>query len=339
MSIGIGLGGGELILRLRDADNNAQAAAPVEGGAIAPDPVLGFTYNPALEGVNSLGLRNPEISEIKPHGAKRVLLLGDSVALLCLGKHNPPEGMVNRLRAALEGRAELINGAVPGYTIYQERTLLETRLLRFQPDLVILQHTLNDNFEFLHRYDPNSNILIALTEDGRRSYVAGVGGVLSWLSKYSYIALRAQYALLAWNISQTKYPWEPYPGFPQAWQDESWEYARGQLEAIRDLTAGAGGRLVVMSVPFGPQLEPELLASEREYTTKPQRKLRQLCAELNVPLLDLFDLFEKNGGPDLFYDLVHLVPEGHRLVSEALVQRLESDGLLPAATTAHAAAQ
>lgn len=62
----------------------------------------------------------------------------------------------------------MINGAVSAYTICQQRLMLEHELLRFKPDIVVVQHTLNDNQEFLHRYDESARLL--LTEEARRAY-------------------------------------------------------------------------------------------------------------------------------------------------------------------------
>lgn len=74
------------------------------------------------------------------------------------------------LRERLADRVEVLNGAVPGYTTHQERLWLETEFASLEPNLVLLQYCLNDNFEFLHRFEPGSSILV--TEEARGGRLA-----------------------------------------------------------------------------------------------------------------------------------------------------------------------
>ena len=295
---------------------------------LVADPVLGFRYNPALEEISTLGLRNPEIELDKPVGKKRVVILGDSVTVLTNGEPNTPEGLIAQLRGLLDERGEVINGAVSGYTIYQQRLMLERELLRFRPDVVVVQHTLNDNQEFLHRYADNGRLLV--TEEAQRAYVALSDGFFDQLAQRSYLALRLRSAWMALRKSNERYPWDRYPGFRESWQDEPWDFVASQLTAIREMSESVGARVLVLSVPFGPQYEEPLLSQERDYVTKPQRKMAQVCSKLEIPLIDLFSLFESEGGEELFYDLVHMIPKGHRLAAEELARTLDELGWLAA---------
>ena len=339
ISVGLGSLGAELALRLRTesglrgalrsfSDLKTPPSSDREDLPIIADPVLSFRYNPRLEDVNSLGLRNPEIELEKPLGKKRIVILGDSVTIHTYGEPNTPEGLIAQLRNRIGERGEVINGAVSGYTIYQQRLMLEHELLRFSPDVVVVQHTLNDNQEFLHRYDESARLL--LTEEARRAYAIHGDGTLDWLARHSYLALRVRVAWMALQKSNEKYPWDRYPGFPKSWQDESWEFVAEQLGVIRDLSASVDARVVVLSVPFGPQYDRPLLGQEREYVTKPQRKMKEVCTQLGLPLVDLFPLFEHEDGAELFYDFVHMVPKGHRLAAESLTRNLEELGWLAA---------
>lgn len=179
ISLCLGALGAELTLRVRTesglrgavgsfSDLEAPTASDREDLPLIADPVLSFRYNPKVDDINSLGLRNPEIELEKPLGKKRIVVLGDSVTVLTYGEPNTPEGLIAQLRNRIGERGEVINGAVSGYTIYQQRLMLEHELLRFKPDIVVVQHTLNDNQEFLHRYDESARLL--LTEEARRAY-------------------------------------------------------------------------------------------------------------------------------------------------------------------------
>ena len=83
------------------------------------------------------------------------------------------KGYVNLLRRGLAGQAEVLNGAVPGYTTHQERLWFERELAGLDSDFVVLQYCLNDNFEFLHRFDSESGILA--TEEARRVFLPEEG--------------------------------------------------------------------------------------------------------------------------------------------------------------------
>ena len=337
LSLAMGMIGAELIVRVRAesslqgtlnsfSDSPIPASTEREDLPLIADPVLGFRYNPALDEISSLGLRNPEIEVEKTAGKKRVVILGDSVTVLTNNEPNTPEGLIAQLRDLIGDRGEVVNGAVSGYTIYQQRMILEQELLRFSPDVVVVQHTLNDNQKFLHKFADSGRLLV--TEEAQRAYAAEGKGLLYSLSQRSYVALRLRMALLGQGKSEEKYVWDRYPGFPHSWQDESWEFAAEQLTAIRDMSESVGARVVVLSVPFGPQFEEPLLSEEREYVTKPQRKMAEVCAELNIPLVDLFPHFESQGGEEIFYDLVHMIPKGHRIAAEQLVRTLDDFGWL-----------
>jgi GDSL-like lipase/acylhydrolase family protein len=84
----------------------------------------------------------------KPEGARRVLVLGDSVAF---GWGVPFDSLfTTRLEEQLNAssgvrRIEVFNCAVPSYNAAQEAALLEHVGLRMLPDLVLIAYTLNDD--------------------------------------------------------------------------------------------------------------------------------------------------------------------------------------------------
>jgi lysophospholipase L1-like esterase len=318
----MGLAGAEIVLRLTDKQPVRAPESTPEAGTVnmmVPDPELGFRLNPELPGVSSRGLYGKEIPARKTPGVPRVLTLGDSVTVSCDWQKNTPETFLARLEQRLAGRVELVNAATSGYTIYQERLQLE-RHLDLEPDLVVLQYTLNDNAKFLHQFDADRQIL--LTEEARKIYVENTAGTLGWLAQHSTLALRTRFALRQWT-KDAEYPWEKYPGFPQAWSDTSWTLVDEELDRIVELSAASGAPVIVLAAPFGPQFEGQYLQTEREKTTYPQRRLAEICASKGVEMIDLLPVFEKSGGASLFYDLVHMTAEGHRLTAEALAPAIE----------------
>ena len=337
MSLISGFLAAEIILRAREEHGLQDAwdslfARLVPTSTSAPttamvlDPVLYFKYNPLFPGVNSLGIRNEEIAISPPSAQKRMIVLGDSVSMLCDSEYSPHKGYVPFLRQHLVGRVEVINAAITGYTTYQQRLLLERYLLPYKPDFVILQYTLNDNPPLLHRL--NSSMELRLTEEARRAYLFK-GDSLDWLPNWSYLAFQLRFALRQFRPKPTEFIWEDYPGFDLAWQDDGWDLFEEQLIAIKLLLSNIGARMQVLIVPFGPQFRNELLTIDRSYVLKPQSKMVELCRRHGVQVIDVFSVFQRNGGESLYYDMVHLTEKGHRVLADHLLERFNADPSFP----------
>jgi len=95
---------------------------------------------------NSFGYRSPEIPVKKPKDTIRILCLGDSITFGW--NYKSEEIYPARLEARLnrnikQYRFDVINTGVPGNCAFQEYYDLK-RALKFSPDIVIIQYTLND---------------------------------------------------------------------------------------------------------------------------------------------------------------------------------------------------
>ncbi|HEY5998020.1 MAG TPA: SGNH/GDSL hydrolase family protein [bacterium] len=107
--------------------------------------------------INSSGFRGPEVSQEKPAGTTRIVVLGDSVSF---GHGVPDDAPYPRVLEHLlngggaPGKHEVLDLGVPGYSIFQEYQDFK-RALAFKPDLAILQFNLNDVLEpyaYLRRF-------------------------------------------------------------------------------------------------------------------------------------------------------------------------------------------
>ena len=290
--------------------------------SIVPDPELGFRYNPNLPNVNSHGIRSPELRLTKQPGQLRVIVLGDSVSVFTDRSEDPELNYAGILGRHLGKDAEVINAAIAGYTTHQQRLLFERELARYCPEIVILQYTLNDHTRYSGRWHGNG---LVMTEEAKKAFLSE-DDPFSWLPDGSYLALRFRMYYRLIRGPEGRYPWDARPGWNLAWQDDSWPPFEEELRRIKQLTEQGGGRLMVMMVPFGEQFDEKLLAAERDVVLIPQQKMAGVCHSVGVPLLDLTPTFEKAGGADNFYDMVHLKTAAQRIVARELIRKLHELG-------------
>lgn len=294
------------------------------GQGVISDEVLGYRLNPAQKGVNRLSTWGDEIAVPKPPQVYRILFLGDSVLA-----QNP--GLVDYTRERLlqQGKIEVINAGIPGYTTYQELMFLKTYLLATSPDLVILGYVMNDNHKFLHRFDAQGHLLI--TSEAAESLK--VNSIFDLIVSRSYVLTRIKVGLEAMRRQPPPngFAWESREDVNTAWKDESWEAQDGYLKEMQDILIQKGGKLAIVIFPFEPQLDDGLLGSDYNYTLKPQRELTIICERYAIPCLDLFQEFHaaKQRGVKLYTDGIHLTDEGHRLAASLIYRFLGQNALYP----------
>jgi len=97
---------------------------------------------------NSLGLRSPEISRAHTEHSVRIAVIGASSVMGANerdNEHTFPAQLEGLLREALPNkRIDVINAGIAGYSLADERVMLERRIAPLRPDLVILYTGFND---------------------------------------------------------------------------------------------------------------------------------------------------------------------------------------------------
>ena len=112
--------------------------SPSLGWRLQPD--LDLIYKGARFTTNSHGFRSPEVTVTKPEGVLRIAIMGRSITM---GSGvSDQEVYTARLQAMLNehepGRYQVLNFAVGGYNQLQMSEVFESRIKRFEPDLVII---------------------------------------------------------------------------------------------------------------------------------------------------------------------------------------------------------
>lgn len=119
------------------------------------NPILGYELKPdyrdpqadtheSVPATNAFGQRDIERQLAKPAGVRRILILGDSVAVGA-GVYSLDDTISRQMEVQLDDRRiEVLNFGVSGYCTRAEVELLRTKGLDFRPDLVIVLFVGND---------------------------------------------------------------------------------------------------------------------------------------------------------------------------------------------------
>jgi lysophospholipase L1-like esterase len=117
---------------------------------VSDDPLLRYVPRPnfraksakrtvdAVDRINAWGFRDIERTRQKPPGARRILLVGDSV-VMGVGVDDVNDTISRRLERKLQAQnVEILNFGVSGYNTVAEAELVRVKGLAFSPDLAIV---------------------------------------------------------------------------------------------------------------------------------------------------------------------------------------------------------
>lgn len=296
------------------------------------DPVLFWRLRPNADraiwdftvvSTNAQGLRHDRPLGRKPPGRFRIVCVGDSVTFgyripLVFPDnpdaydHNdaPYAGRLERmLRAQYPARdIEVVALAVPGYTSFQGRLLLEQTIGWLEPDVVILSFGFND---VAQRPQPDRVVMAPdLASTTLRRVMSSSQALLHLWRWYGDRAAKKP------KVEQ------PAPGERVSPVD----YVTN-MDAMVQLAKERGAQVLVVGAVY------------RDRTTNPPEAHRMavyratLQAAMrmeNVPFLKIDELTE-NGAPgneSLFGEHIHPSSNGHQLMAERILAALRENGML-----------
>lgn len=109
---------------------------------------VGYEIVPnATPEISNLGMRGPNRTLAKPAGAKRVLVVGDSVAYgIGVGAEQTFSAVLEKILTTYhpDVPVEVLNSGVAGYNTAQELAFLERRGFDLEPDAIVLAYCPND---------------------------------------------------------------------------------------------------------------------------------------------------------------------------------------------------
>jgi lysophospholipase L1-like esterase len=281
-------------------------------------------YSSIREALNVHGFRGEAVSVAKPAGTLRILVLGDSCTFgfgVAAGEAWPAvlERLLNESGKFVP--VQVINGAVPGTTLFQHLMVFRKRLAAFDADLVIDWSA------------PNWNASVKIFRDRMADppfYVA-LQRPLRRLTLYRLL----QKAIKKGPTERAFYENYHVPREAQAdasLRDDNAVYLRdylADLEDLRALSREHGFDLVMTNYP--------LAANVLDASSEPPRyglphlmTLSTFCARYRIPLIDLIGPQRPSAAPDLFLDTAHPTPRGHARIAEIVRDALVAAGKVPA---------
>lgn len=307
------------------------------------DPELGWRLRPSARDqwdgmpveVNAKGLRGPELDYARRPGAARILYLGDSVTVgYRLPSHadSYPYLTAERLQRMGGRTIETVNGAVNGYSTWQEVRWLEREGIRYQPDLIVLGFVLNDVAGELEA-------VRGWRRPGSKQLLLSVSSRIDWIANYSALVALARQAALAVRfgrdvrggaVREELFGVRMLVDDPErADVQEAWAGTRGNLDRLATLCRRRHIRLCLVVFPYSFQVGVARGADD------PQRRLLEFGRQLGIPALDLLPVLRERAKvdglapADYFLDDDHPSMPGSLVVADRLADFIMGERLLP----------
>jgi lysophospholipase L1-like esterase len=281
--------------------------------------------------INADGYRG-ELLPVEPAGELRVAMVGDSFVFGSLVDDD--DTLPSQLEALLSerlgaGRVRVANLGVPGYQLGQLLALLEQRVARLEPDIVVLNLYVNDTIPAPETYAGGEHDPDAPPPTSAERWIQRLGLTSrAWapttprerlqmgIRKRSALADALASALFARLESSDR-----RADHVHRWRAEGagWQSLLEALERAVQLAERDGYELHVSMFPSLAWLQatPYPLADAH-------RRLAEACGRLEIPFHDLLPAFAGREPRSLWAHQLdqHPNPAGHRLAAECLAAEL-----------------
>ena len=271
---------------------------------LSKDPLIGWELRPNALDHNSSAMRDIEYSFLKEKGLYRIAVIGDSVTYgLGVEKNQVyTEVLENEINKNNSERVEVLNFGVPGYNAFQDYMTVKSKVLKFNPDCVIMTFTADDVEKSpVVIWVEGEFCLFTNYMEGTPFYVNSVHWSLFRASSLYRLIYKSLIVFLLSTKNNTL-------SDPHIDPVSSWKAVR----LIERLCNKEG-------ILFFLVISPSLAQGEPEYL-KALSKIRQFAERDRVKIVDLGPLYEKNS-PKLNIsgeDFEHPNALGHRLIAEQI---------------------
>jgi len=261
------------------------------------NPVLFYEPKPGFSKgavqINGHGFRDREYDLVKPRDTTRIVVLGDSVIWghgIVLADTFAKQ-LENLLNERLDGRYEVLNFGVSGYSLQQEVEQYLDRASRFQPDIAILGLCINDS--------------VYSSEEGD-FFAAQNGGLLS--KSYLLDSLMVK-------IDQVLHQ---YFGVSQKYLEHVVDVP-AQMKRLKEASEGVSW--LVLMFPRLDNLKDYQSLAEHKILTQPARNL-------GFSVRDLLADYRKYSSESISIDPIHPNRLGNTIAAEAAYDALIQNGMI-----------
>jgi len=274
--------------------------------------------------INSKGFVGVEFADVKPAGIYRVFAVGDSCTFG--GDWDVSySAFLEKMLNADGQRYEVINAGIEGYNSEYALGRIRDDVLKYGPDLVTIYIGWND----LMKMSPGN-----MSSSGRVTWLGTVlnqSYLYKGLSKVVFIYIRPM--LIPPGLSGEESEFHVFDQFVPATYEEN-VAAMVALLRERNVRVLLLTRPTVLTrnmsaedlktqhvfFPYFPEAYsvPRLLSLHDAYNNS----IRRLAVRLQVPIVDLDEVFNQQDKRPLFWDTMHPSKEGHELIAAALAPRV-----------------
>jgi lysophospholipase L1-like esterase len=256
LSIALSLSSLALCMLLIEVVGRASGLLELQPSTTRFSATKGYELTPDHKNINSHGLRDREISLLKPSNTFRILALGDSFTYGAGVRIEETyvkqlEAMLNQKLGNRGIRYEVLNAGVPGYNTHQELIHLKEVGLLYHPDLILIGFTMSDAelgfFGLKNATGPNWPIQLK-----------------EWIKDHFalYNFIRLGLKRLVDRIEATKYDVEaggtsvlPLQLAAAGKTSEGWDLCRQSLENFAAIAKDRGIPVLLVIYPFLGQLD------------------------------------------------------------------------------------
>jgi hypothetical protein len=271
-----------------------------ERGYFGPDNTVHYE-------VNSAGFRGGDFMKSKPEGVFRIALVGDSFGF---GEGvKEPDTAARRIERIIRERTrcnvEVDNFSVPGYDSVDEADLIESTVMDYRPDLVVIWFFLND---------AQATGTMSYLAENNPAVFFPVLRLFSGLARFVGVRLDARF-----------FSARLIRDYHRVYQDDSERFVR--MKASLKRIADAGHRAGVPVVLF---IHPILFELDARYPFADiHLKVSEIGSEIEVPVFDLFEPFRGRNAESLWVHPSDQHPNevAHRIAGDYAAAKLEP--LLP----------
>ncbi|MBD3403408.1 hypothetical protein GF420_10970 [candidate division GN15 bacterium] len=261
--------------------------------------------------INSDGMRGPEIT--RPKMRPRILAIGNS----CTFGWGVTEDSIyiRRIETAFDGRYEVINAAIPGYTSLQGKRFLQDELIRLEPEILLVLFAWNDHWAA-------ANGIADKNQEFPPPWLLDMQNALARLESY-----RLYKKLLLSAV-------EPDPD--SLYQRDSIVYRVGpddfyqNLQEISAIGQANHMRVIFLTSPI-PALEtyyaPGMRSPLHNFHYRYNEIIRRVARDTRAELVDIALRFDRHDGlfDNAAMDPIHFNARGHAVAAEAILELLRQD--------------